>query len=211
MPCSRTRLRHGSTVGRVFGLNRHHWCTSRARGSLSTRRRPHPGVPYADMIDGMQWAIEQKYGDPARVCVVGASFGGYLALSAPMRDSARLRCVVSVAGVSDLQKLETEAMRFTGSALVREFLGTDASKLKQASPRPHADTVGVPVLLIHGDEDSTVDPEQTVMMDTALTQAGKAHRVVMIRRADHYFSEDAFLGTLLSETANFLRENLGAT
>ena len=71
------------------------------------------GLPYSDTIDGLNWAIEQKHGDPARVCVVGGSFGGYLALAAAVRDSAKLKCVVSVAGVSDLRELKSDSNFFT--------------------------------------------------------------------------------------------------
>jgi len=66
------------------------------------------------------------------------------------------------------------------------------------------------VLLIQGDEDSTVNPEQATLMDAALAHAGKPHRLVMVPGADHYFSEDAYFEKMLSEIGAFLHENLDA-
>ncbi len=102
--------------------------------------------------------------DPARVCVVGGSFGGYLALSAAVRDSALLKCVVSVAGVSDLRELKNDSNFFANSLVVKDMIGNDPEKLKADSPRLHAANAAVPVLLVHGVEDYTVEPDQSEFM-----------------------------------------------
>lgn len=60
------------------------------------------------------------------------------------------RCSVSIAGVSDLKLLETQAGYFVGGAIAREQIGTDSSKHKADSPRNHAADVSIPLLMIHG-------------------------------------------------------------
>ncbi len=169
------------------------------------------GLPYADTIDGLKWAIAQKHGDPARVCVVGGSFGGYLALEAAVRDSPLLKCVVSVAGVSDLRELKSDSTFFTSHLIVREMVGSDPAKLRADSPRLHADKVNVPVLLVHGREDWTVEPDQSEFMANALAAANKPYKMVMIEDTDHYFREQAHQRQLFVSITDFLRQHLGAS
>jgi dipeptidyl aminopeptidase/acylaminoacyl peptidase len=167
------------------------------------------GLPYSDTIDGLKWAIEQKHADPQRVCVVGGSFGGYLALEAAVRDSALLRCVVSVAGVSDLRELKSDSNFFANYRTVHEMIGDDPVKLRAYSPRLHADTVAVPVLLVHGAEDYTVEPDQSEFMARALQEAGKTYQLVMIDGTDHYFQNQAPQRQLFVSITDFLRKYLG--
>jgi dipeptidyl aminopeptidase/acylaminoacyl peptidase len=55
-----------------------------------------------DLADALHWAIRQKLTDPDRVCIYGASYGGYAALMGPVRQPGAYRCAVSHAGVTDL-------------------------------------------------------------------------------------------------------------
>ena len=163
------------------------------------------GLPYSDTIDGLKWAVENRHADPARVCVVGGSFGGYLALAAAVRDSALLKCVVSVAGVSDLRELKTDANFFQGAKVVKEQIGRDPEKLKADSPRLQAAKIGVPVLLVHGAEDYTVEPDHSEFMARAMQEAGKPYKLVMIDGTDHYFQNQADQRQLFTAITDFLR------
>jgi dipeptidyl aminopeptidase/acylaminoacyl peptidase len=168
------------------------------------------GLPYTDTLDGLKWAVEQKHGDPARVCVVGGSFGGYLALLAGMRDSASIQCVVSVAGVSDLRELKSDSTFFTHFQLVDEMVGKDAAKLRADSPRLHASQFAVPVLLIHGAEDWTVEPDQSRFMAQALVAANKPVKLLIVEDTDHYFQNQVPQRQLFSAISEFLSENLSS-
>jgi len=168
------------------------------------------GLPYTDTMDGLKWAIEQKHADPTRVCVVGGSFGGYLALAAAVRDSASLKCVVSVAGVSDLRELRTDSNFFQGSKVVKEQIGHDPEKLKADSPRLHADKISVPVLLVHGAEDYTVEPDHSQLMARALQTAGKSYKLVVIDGTDHYFQNQPDQRQLFTAITEFLKPLLAA-
>src|SRR5262249_22277991 len=56
-----------------------------------------------DLSDGVRYLAKQGVIDPARVCIVGASYGGYAALAGVTIDPGVYRCAVSVAGLSDLK------------------------------------------------------------------------------------------------------------
>jgi len=168
------------------------------------------GQSYSDITDGTRWAIKQGIADAKRICIVGASFGGYAALLGATRNSELYKCAVSISGVSDLPEMLTDEQNFTNGELARKQVGTDRAKLKADSPRRHVENVNIPVLMIHGDHDYTVTFDQTKMMASALKSAGKQYKVVKIEGADHYYSEDSDMRTLYTEQEAFLAAHLAA-
>src|ERR1700723_464066 len=125
------------------------------------------GLTYDDEVAATRWAIGQGIADPARVCIVGWSFGGYLALVAAQRNGELFHCAVDIAGISDLPMLISEG----GADYRKRQLGTDSGKLKRDSPRLHVADFRVPLLMLHGKQDYQVPFEQSEAMDTALTRA----------------------------------------
>jgi dipeptidyl aminopeptidase/acylaminoacyl peptidase len=170
------------------------------------------GLTYDDVVDGAQWAIQQGIAERGRICIVGWSFGGYLALLGAQRDPGLFHCAVDIAGVSDLRLLIDEGHQWMAGAEVRQKqLGTDTEKLKRDSPRLHAAEFTVPLLIVQGKRDYQVPFEQSDTLDTALTRAGKPHRFVVVPNADHQFSDVKDRATLLREIEAFLGEHLPAT
>ncbi len=167
------------------------------------------GLPHSDVSDGAHWAIKQGIADPKRMCIVGWSYGGYVALLSAVRDADLYRCSVSIAGVSDLGLLEDQQSYFVSGEISRQQIGTGKDKLAQDSPRGHAGSVAVPVLMIHGDKDAQVNSEQSRAMDAALTMAGKPHQFILIKGADHQMTRESDHTTMLTAIEKFLTENLG--
>jgi len=166
------------------------------------------GLTYDDVVDGARWAIQQGITDPQRVCIVGWSFGGYLALLGAQRDPQVFHCAVDIAGPSDLALLIDEGHHWLSAASIKKQIGTDPAKLKRDSPRLHAADFQIPLLMLHGKMDAQVPFEQSEKMDEALTRAGKAHGFVVVPGADHQFSALKDRVTLLQETEAFLGEHL---
>jgi dipeptidyl aminopeptidase/acylaminoacyl peptidase len=166
------------------------------------------GLTYDDVVDGARWAIGQGIADPRRVCIVGWSFGGYLALVGAQRNSDLFRCAVDIAGVSDLGLLIEEGHHWVSAESIKKQIGTDPEKLKLNSPRLHAAEFSVPLLMLHGRRDAQVPFAQSEAMDAALMRAGKPHRLVAFADADHAFSEEKDRAGLLHEIERFLSEQL---
>jgi dipeptidyl aminopeptidase/acylaminoacyl peptidase len=166
------------------------------------------GLTYDDVVDGARWAIAQGIADPQRICIVGWSFGGYLALLGAQRDPSLFQCSVDIAGVSDLGLLIDEGYHWLNSETVKRQIGLDREKLKHDSPHLHAAEFKVPLLMLQGTMDAQVPFEQSEVMDQALTRAHIAHRFVVVPGADHQFSEVKDRALLLKETEDFLREHL---
>jgi len=166
-----------------------------------------------DLSDGVRWLAAEGVIDPARVCIVGASYGGYAAMAGLTLDSDVYRCGVSVAGVSDLRRMvnaEARQERNRDSQTVRywnRFMGAarlNDRALDELSPAHLAASVDSPLLLIHGKDDTVVPIEQSRVMAEALRRAGKPVELVELPGEDHWLSRSATRQRMLAETVRFL-------
>jgi dipeptidyl aminopeptidase/acylaminoacyl peptidase len=171
-----------------------------------------------DITDAVQHVINSGVADPARICIMGGSYGGYAALAGVTLTPELYRCAISINGVSDLRHmLRVERGEGGAGAMGYQYwvrsIGQPGDEwLVQASPAEQAARVRVPVLLIHGEEDFTVPIRQSEIMNDRLRDAGKDVRFVRIRGENHYWntwSRENRL-TMLQETERFLAQHLGA-
>jgi dipeptidyl aminopeptidase/acylaminoacyl peptidase len=129
-----------------------------------------------DLTDATRWAIEQKIAPADRVCIYGASYGGFAALMGAAREPDLYRCAIGYAGVYDLE-LMRQAGDIPDSRGGRVYLdlvlGTDAAKLRAQSPVNNAQNIKTPVLLIHGKVDGRADYEHAKRMRAALEKNQK--------------------------------------
>jgi dipeptidyl aminopeptidase/acylaminoacyl peptidase len=174
------------------------------------------GVMQTDVIDGVDALVRAHIADPQRVCIVGASYGGYAALAGATLTPDKFRCAVSVAGVSDLMAMLNQTDRESGSEGMasdwwRLSIGdrrADAEHLRSVSPANRAADVTAPILLLHGANDTVVPLSQSRTMHERLEAAGKPHRFVIMPGDDHWLSVGATRTQMLSEIEQFLAENL---
>lgn len=169
-----------------------------------------------DLSDGVRYLVQQGTIDPKRVCIVGASYGGYAALAGVTLDPGAYRCAVSVAGLSDLKRmlhwvnanngrLDNHTQRYWD-----RFMGVSGPSdpaLRAISPIEHIDAVTAPVLLIHGRDDTVVPFEQSEVMADALKHAGKSVEFVTLKHEDHWLSRSATRFQMLQATVAFLKAN----
>ncbi len=167
-----------------------------------------------DLSDGVRWLDEQGVIDPARVCIAGASYGGYAAMAGMTLDSGVYRCGVAVAGVSDLRALlrweESEGALGRRNPAIRywnRFMGANGpgdATLDERSPAKLADRMSGPLLLIHGRNDTVVPFEQSELMVAAGRAANKPVRLVRLEGENHNLSYPATRLKMLEETIAFL-------
>jgi len=162
-----------------------------------------------DITAAARWAIAQGVADPARMCIVGWSFGGYAALMSAVREPKLYRCAVSIAGVSDLRSLILQESRFFGGRVEGEYLvGDDRKELDAGSPLRSANKIEVPVLMVHGTADIQVVIDHSRKMAQALTREHKPNELVVIDGGDHALHRSAWRLTLYSRLESFLGEHL---
>ena len=176
------------------------------------------GVMQHDLTDGVAALVAAGIADPDRVCIVGASYGGYAALAGAAFTPELYRCAVAIAGVADLSVMlafERGRAGFTSPTVAygRQAMGVDASgsvseKLAAASPAAHVDKVRAPVLLIHGHDDTVVPIAQSQLMQSALQRAGKSVQLVELEGEDHWLSGATTRLKTLQAVDAFLTEHL---
>lgn len=165
-----------------------------------------------DLTDGVAWAIAQRIVDPSRICIVGASYGGYAALMGVVKTPELYRCAVSFAGVSDLPDLLTHLRDYIGGeergeTAIGRFWG-DRERLLATSPARQAERIRVPVLLVHGTQDRSVSVEQSETMAKALKRAGKPFRYIEQEGGDHHLSRYEHRLEFFKAMESFLDEHL---
>lgn len=166
-----------------------------------------------DLSDGVRYLAAKGTIDPKRVCIVGASYGGYAALAGATLDTGVYRCAVSVAGPSDLKRMVQWARSHNGAPALRywaRFMGAEDAAdgvLGDISPALHADRVGIPVMMIHGRDDTVVPLEQSQIMADALDRAGKPYELVVEKGEDHWLSRGETRLDMLKAAMAFLEKH----
>lgn len=162
-----------------------------------------------DISDATHWLIKEGIAKEEKICIVGASYGGYAATMATVKTPDLFACAVSFAGVTHLPKLAYRQRRFLGGDLVAENqIGDDSSDMQARSPYYNVAKVKTPTLLVHGREDRVVHVEQSQLYAEELEDNGKPFKYIELESADHhltigsnrmrFFEElDTFLATYL--------------
>lgn len=165
-----------------------------------------------DLSDGVRALAAEGLVDPKRVCITGASYGGYAAMAGPTLDPGVYRCAIAVNGVSDLPRFgawradrsgdRSEAVRwwnrFWGSS------GNNDPILATLSPSRQASRADAPILLIHGKDDTVVPYEQSTLFARALQEAGKPVELTTLNGEDHFLSDGATRLQMLEASIAFL-------
>ncbi|HEY6922685.1 MAG TPA: prolyl oligopeptidase family serine peptidase [Steroidobacteraceae bacterium] len=162
-----------------------------------------------DLSDGVRYLVKQGMVDPQRVCIVGASYGGYAALAGVTLDPGVYRCAVSVAGISDLKHmLQQSSSDSSERRFWNRYMGVSGPSdpvLQQISPIKHIDAINVPVLLIHGRDDTVVTFDQSRDMYDAMKRAKKDVEMVTLKKEDHWLSRSETRLEMLQSSVEFLR------
>ncbi len=147
-----------------------------------------------DLDDAMDWAVAEGIADPARVCVVGSSYGGYAALYAVLRNPERYRCAASFAGVTDWDKQLSYDKRYLtrkASRSWKERIVGDETDFDMDSVSVYRLAKGLtrPVLIAHGEEDDNVPFDQYKRFMRA-TKGNKLVTPLVFEEEGHGFYEE---------------------
>lgn len=126
-----------------------------------------------DLIDALDYVVGTGQVHKKKACVVGASYGGYAALAAGYQTPDRFQCLISIAGVSDMNNLVKDFRKRGERAYIENAISSGAKDYDDISPIDHVSKFKAPVLLIHGKVDQRVGYRQSEDMFNALKSAGK--------------------------------------
>jgi len=170
-----------------------------------------------DLGDGVKALADQGIIDPARVCIVGASYGGYAALAGATLTPDAYKCAVSMAGIGDLEEfVRWKKKKYGGdSDVFAHFVKAigdpekDQAAIRAVSPAYHIDAIKIPILLIHGDKDESVPYSQSESFQKLLEKSGRKTTLLRLHNEGHGGFDDDASKVMLSTVGTFLWDNLG--
>lgn len=170
-----------------------------------------------DLADAANWAIKQGMTDAKRICIAGASYGGYATMMGLIKNPELFKCGVNWVGVSDIDLLYTARWSDTTDQYKEYGMPTligdrekDREQLNQTSPLKQAAKLTQPILLAYGGEDVRVPIAHGIAMRDALAKHNKnlewtsykdeGHGWVLeANRIDFWTKVEKFLGKYLGE------------
>jgi dipeptidyl aminopeptidase/acylaminoacyl peptidase len=160
-----------------------------------------------DVNDAGRWLVSQGIADPAKLGILGWSYGGYAALQSGVLDPDLFRAVVAIAPVTDLGTLVKDSAEFSNYRLVKTFVGT-GPHLRDGSPAQNAGRIKAPVLIFHGDMDLNVGINQSRIMQDKLKAAGARSELIVYPGLDHQLEDGVARTDMLRRSDAFLRQAL---
>ena len=169
------------------------------------------GIMQDDLTDATRWAIQSGVADPRRICIYGASYGAYAALTGVAKESSLYRCAAGNVGVYDLPMMhtrgDTQEMKW-GRTYLREWVG-DPKSLAAVSPTNMADRIKAPVFLAAGGEDERAPVQHTELMERRLKAAGVPVEAVYYPTEGHGYYREENQRDYYTKLLDFFHRHLG--
>ncbi|WP_338444939.1 S9 family peptidase [Pelagerythrobacter marensis] len=226
-------LVHGGPWARDdYGYNSYHqWLANRGYAVLSVNFRGSTGFGkdfisagdlewgrkmHDDLIDAVDWAIENGVTAPDKVAIMGGSYGGYATLAGLTFTPEKFACGVDIVGPSNLETL-LETIPPYWAPLVEQFhqrMGDPDTPeglalLKERSPLHSADRITKPLLIGQGANDPRVKQAESDQIVAAMQSHGIPVTYVLFPDEGHGFARPANNIAFNAISENFLATCLG--
>jgi len=172
-----------------------------------------------DIADGARWAIAQGIADPKRICIAGASYGGYAALMGLVNDPDLYKCGINWVGVTDINlmydghwsfmsDLSEEWKQYGMPQLVGDQV-KDAAQLNATSPIQQAARIKAPLLMAYGGSDHRVPIYHGRKFLDAVKPHNKQVEWIEYQDEGHGWSLPQTRVDFWSKVEKFLDKNIG--
>jgi dipeptidyl aminopeptidase/acylaminoacyl peptidase len=165
-----------------------------------------------DVTDATRWAIAQGVADPKRLCIYGASYGGYAALEGAVKEPDLYKCAIGYVGVYDLPLMYHygDIHRSTsGENYLKREMGDDMAMLAAHSPINQLDALKAHVMLVVGGQDERVPSIQGISLHKALLKRKIPHVWLEKTGEMHGFYDEANITELYTKMLEFIGSNIG--
>jgi len=224
---------HGGPWGRdTWGLSSaHQWLANRGYAVLSVNFRGSTGFGkefvnagdlewagrmHDDLIDGVNWAVEQGVADPGRVAIMGGSYGGYATLVGLTFTPEVFACGVDLVGPSNLITLLESMPEYWKPALemfcsrVGDFRTEQGRKLlEDRSPLHRVDNIRRPLLIGQGANDPRVKRAESDQIVGAMQEKGIPVSYVLYPDEGHGMARPENRLSFYAVAESFLATHLG--
>ncbi|MFS1702452.1 alpha/beta hydrolase family protein [Alteromonas sp. AMM-1] len=170
------------------------------------------GLMIDDMTDAVKWAIKDGLADPDRICIYGASYGGYASLMSVVKEPDLYKCAVGYVGIYDMammfEKGDIPDSRF-GQNFLKQVLSKDEDKLDAFSPARHVDKIKAELFIVHGEQDERAHYDHALLLKSKLDEAGKSYEWMTRAEEGHGFYKEENRQALYEAMLTFLNKHIG--
>lgn len=171
------------------------------------------GTMQDDLTDATLWAIKEGYADKNRICIYGASYGGYASAMGIAKEPDLYKCAVGYVGVYDMGLMYSRGdiqQRSTGVNFLKDRLGKGAEKLGEASPTKLADRMKAPIFIVCGGEDVRAHCDHSRALRASLQAVGKEPEWMLAPHEGHGFYREDVNRELYTRMFAFFDKYIGA-
>lgn len=225
---------HGGPQARDYwGYDAYHqWLANRGYAVLSVNYRGSTGFGknfinagngewsrkmHTDLLDAVNWAIEQGIADPKKVAISGGSYGGYATLVGLTFTPDVFACGVDIVGPSNLKTLLESIPPYWKPVLdlLKIRLGGDPAtpqgqkELADRSPLFKHENIVKPLLIGQGANDPRVKQAESDQIVEAMKKRGIPVTYILYPNEGHGFARPENRLSFFALMEGFLAENLG--
>lgn len=161
-------------------------------------------IAIGDVVDAGRWLVGQGIADPAKLTILGWSYGGYAALQSAVMAPDLFKAVIAIAPVTDLRMLKAESEGWSDNPFVRNFIGS-GPEVSAGSPAQNAAKIKAPILLFHGTDDANVGYGESTLMIAKMMSVGGRAKLTTFPGLDHQLEDGEAREKMLEESDTFLR------
>ncbi len=149
------------------------------------------GKEFDDVLDGIDFLVQQGYVDPERVGIGGFSYGGYFSAWAATRHTERFKAASMGAGIANwISFTGTSDIPYENSMVHWNLeVFKNMEKAWSRSPLAHVEKSQTALLISHGDKDDRVPIGQGWEIYTAMKLLGKTVEFDIYPREAHGWAE----------------------
>jgi dipeptidyl aminopeptidase/acylaminoacyl peptidase len=188
--------------------------TGYGKAFLNAGNKEWGGRMHDDLVDAVEWAVNEGVADPERVAIFGGSYGGYAALAGATFTPDLFRCAVDIVGPSSLITLIPSIPPYW-KPLVSTFherVGnpdTEEDFLKSRSPLFHVDRIRIPMLIAQGANDPRVKQAESEQIVAAMKEKGIDYEYLLFEDEGHGFVRPENRLKFYAAAERFLAKHLG--
>ncbi len=162
---------------------------------------------HEDVTDAVNSLVKAGIADPKRLGIMGASFGGFLAVAGAAWEPDLYKVAITNVGVFDWEMRMTDQKGRSDFAYrwQRKHLGNDKEAIARYSPINYAENIRIPIFIAHGQDDPNVDISQSVRLERALKSRNVPHETYYEKKSGHGFAAAEAQRAYLERVDQFLK------
>ena len=188
--------------------------TGYGKNFLNAGDREWGGKMHLDLVDAVDWIVDQGIADPDRIAIYGGSYGGYAALVGATFTPDLFKCAVDIVGPSNLITFIETIPPYWSTYLniLHQRIGnpeTETEFLESRSPLFHVDNIEIPMLIAQGANDPRVKQSESEQIVAAMEAKGIDHEYMLFADEGHGFAKPENRLEFYAAAERFLARHLG--